>query len=94
MNEQKLNELAERAWAYQITVYEDNGVRTYGEQEKVFSKQKFAQLIVRECLRELQYTVLDTQELRRDRSKDYQVGWEDGMFDAGEMIKQHFGVEE
>jgi hypothetical protein len=57
-------------------------------------RQKFAQLIVRECLRELQYTVLDTQELRRDRSKDYQVGWEDGMFDAGEMIKQHFGVEE
>ena len=49
MNQQKLNELAERAWAYQITVYEDNGVRTYGEQEKVFSKQKFAELIVREC---------------------------------------------
>ena len=51
MNEQKLNELAERAWAYQITVYEDNGVRTYGEQEKVFSKQKFAELIVRECVK-------------------------------------------
>ena len=49
MNQQKLNELAERAWAYQITVYEDNGVRTYGEQEKVFSKQKFAELIVGEC---------------------------------------------
>jgi hypothetical protein len=56
--------------------------------------QKFAQLIMRECLRELRYTVLDTQELRRDKSTDYQVGWEDGMFDAGEMIKQHFGVEE
>jgi hypothetical protein len=51
MNEQKLNELAERAWAYQITVYEDNGVRTYGEQEKVFSKQKFAELIVWECVK-------------------------------------------
>jgi hypothetical protein len=56
--------------------------------------EKFVELIVQECLRELQYTVLDTQELRRDRSTDYQVGWEDGMFDAGEMIKQHFGVEE
>jgi len=55
--------------------------------------EKFAQLIVRECLEELRYTVLDTQELRRDKSTDYQVGWEDGMFDAGEMIKQHFGVE-
>lgn len=55
--------------------------------------EKFAQLIMRECVEQLRYTVLDTQELRRDKSTDYQVGWEDGMFDAGEMIKQHFGVE-
>ena len=55
---------------------------------------KFAELIVRECVEELRYTVLDTQELRRDKSTDYQVGWEDGMFDAEEMIKAHFGVEE
>ena len=63
----------------------------------VFSKvdqAKFAELIVRECLEELRYTVLDTQELRRDKSTDYQVGWEDGMFDAGETIKNIFGVEE
>ena len=56
--------------------------------------EKFAELIVRECVEELRYTVLDTQELRRDKSTDYQVGWEDGMFDAEEMIKEHFGVEE
>ena len=55
--------------------------------------EKFAQLIVKECLEELRYTVLDTQELRRDKSTDYQVGWEDGMFDAGETIKNIFGVE-
>ena len=55
--------------------------------------EKFAELIVRECVEELRYTVLDTQELRRDKSTDYQVGWEDGMFDAEEMIKEHFGVE-
>ena len=54
----------------------------------------FAELIVKEWLEELQYTVLDTQELRRDKSTDYQVGWEDGMFDAGETIKNIFGVEE
>jgi len=54
----------------------------------------FAELIVRECLKELRYTVVDTQECRQDKSTDYQVGWEDGMFDAGETIKQHFGVEE
>ena len=56
--------------------------------------EKFAELIVREWLEQLQYTVLDTQELRRDKSTDYQVGWEDGMFDAGETIKNIFGVEE
>jgi hypothetical protein len=52
--------------------------------------EKFTELIVRECVEQLRYTVLDTQELRRDKSTDYQVGWEDGMFDAEEMIKQHF----
>jgi hypothetical protein len=56
--------------------------------------EKFAELFVRECVEQLRYTVLDTQELRRDKSTDYQVGWEDGMFDAEEMIKAHFGVEE
>jgi hypothetical protein len=69
----------------------------FGEYEgyyHVFNAKKFAQLIVRECLEELRYTVLDTQELRRDKSTDYQVGWEDGMFDAGETIKNIFGVEE
>ena len=60
----------------------------------VFDEGKFAELIVRECVEQLRYTVLDTQELRRDKSTDYQVGWEDGMFDAEEMIKAHFGVEE
>jgi len=59
-----------------------------------FESVKFAELIVRECLEELQYTVLDTQELRRDKSTDYQVGWEDGMFDAGETIKYIFGVKQ
>ena len=55
-----------------------------------FDIEKFAELIVKECVEQLRYTVLDTQELRRDKSTDYQVGWEDGMFDAEEMIKQHF----
>ena len=55
---------------------------------------RYTELIVKECVEQLRYTVLDTQELRRDKSTDYQVGWEDGMFDAEVMIKDHFGVEE
>ena len=79
MNQQKLNELAERAWAYQITVYEDNGVRTYGEQEKVFSKQKFAELIIQECA----VVAHNTAE------GETTYGWM-----VGNKIKEHFGVEE
>jgi hypothetical protein len=56
--------------------------------------KKFAELIVRDCIKELRYEVLDTQECREDKSTDYKVGYEDGMFDASETIKQHFGVEE
>lgn len=54
--------------------------------------KKFAELIVAECIKELRYEVLDTQECREDKSTDYKVGWEDGMFDASETIKRHFGV--
>ena len=75
---ERIRELAEQVYGTQAT-----------EQEI-----KFAELIIRECVEELRYTVLDTQELRRDKSTDYQVGWEDGMFDAEETIKLHFGVEE
>ena len=81
MNE-RIKELAEQA-----TTEEADGF-------KYFDKEKFAELIVKECIKELRYEVLNTQECRLDKSTDYQVGWEDGMFDAGETIKQHFGVEE
>jgi hypothetical protein len=84
MNE-RIKELMEEAGIYDFVV------ESMGINEEM---EKFAELIVKECLEELRYTVLDTQELRRDKSTDYQVGWEDGMFDAGEMIKNIFGVEE
>ena len=86
MNE-RIKQLAEQATSIQ-------GPTPYNPLTfEVFDREKFAELIVRECLEELRYTVLDTQELRRDKSTDYQVGWEDGMFDAGETIKNIFGVE-
>ena len=49
---------------------------------------KLAELITQECREDLRYGVLNTQELRRDKSTDYQVGWEDGLYDAAEMIKE------
>ena len=84
MNE-RIKELAEQAGA----VYSNDHAVSLLDDEI----EKFAELFVRECVEQLRYTVLDTQELRRDKSTDYQVGWEDGMFDAEEMIKAHFGIE-
>ena len=91
MNE-RIKELDKAAQEYAGRMVGNDEDSNYNEWFNVY-KETFAQLIVKECLEELRYTVLDTQELRRDKSTDYQVGWEDGMFDAGEMIKQHFGVE-
>jgi hypothetical protein len=83
MNQQLIDKLLHKAGAH---------FGAEGIDYSSFISSKFAELIVKECLEELRYTVLDTQELRRDKSTDYQVGWEDGMFDAGETIKNIFGV--
>jgi hypothetical protein len=85
MNE-RLEKLAEQAGIFRP--------KEFYQHIDALQLEKFAELIVKECLEELRYTVLDTQELRRDKSTDYQVGWEDGMFDASETIKNIFGVEE
>ena len=85
MNE-RIKELAEQAGS---THKQNLGVYQFYTDEL----EKFAELIVKECLKELRYTVVDTQECRQDKSEDYQVGWEDGMYDAGEAIKEHFGVD-
>lgn len=76
MNE-RIQELAEQAWVYQVRVYQDNGVRTYGEQEKVFDKEKFAESIVRECID----TVLDCSVEYTTRPR------------IAQELKEHFGVE-
>ena len=45
-----IRELIEQAWVYQVRVLnEPDGSRTYTEKEKVFDKEKFAELIVLEC---------------------------------------------
>jgi hypothetical protein len=91
MNE-RIRELAELA-VEDAAKYCQRRFNLNREENETFALS-LAELIVRECLKELRYTVVDTQECRQDKSQDYQVGWEDGMFEAGETIKQHFGVEE
>jgi hypothetical protein len=84
MNE-RIQELALQAWVYQIRVYQDNGVRTYGEQEKVFSKEKFAELIVLECAELCEgEAIFAGMNGRKDASAS----------NCATIIRKHFGVEE
>ena len=85
MNE-RIKELAEQAWVYQMRVYETDGVRTFGEREQVFDKEKFAELIVRECV--------GIVAKRKNQAID--DGWNiDEAMSVAEMdLLEHFGVEE
>ena len=74
------HKLANDAW---IDVPEGQG---YGG--KIFSKEKFAELIVRECM-SLCTDVEEDVELA-----DYVGGFRDGALMCREDIKKHFGVEE
>ena len=89
MNE-RIRELAEQAWVYQVRVYEDNGVRTFGEKEKVFSKEKFAELIVRECAQ----LALNEQQRYRNISHRDMIECAVAMSNYQLLLKEHFGVEE
>ena len=44
-----INDLIQQSTGYTMTVYEINGVRTFGERVEFFDKEKFAELIVKAC---------------------------------------------
>jgi len=54
-----------------------------------FDKEKFAELIVRECIAEL-----ESVKVNEYRTDVYDIGYDDGLTQAVETIKEHFGVEE
>jgi hypothetical protein len=95
MNEQRIKELADQAWVYQMTVYEYDGVRTYGEREQVFSKEKFAELIVAECM-----TMCDDLKTQYFKSRRFTTDFDEkNIYAEGEDIikyklKKQFGVQE
>jgi hypothetical protein len=81
MNE-RIRELAEQAWVYQRRVLnEPNGSRTYTEKEKVFDREKFAELIVQECC-----NVLQNEDIRHS-------GYGYNQEFLHKKIKEHFGIE-
>lgn len=67
---------------------------------RIFNQEKFAELIVRECLDllndpDVQPFLNDWKHLREQKSlKEYATGWVEGVNVYGWKIKQHFGVKE
>ena len=84
MNE-RIKQLIQEATGYKISVYEVDGVRTYGEREEYFDKEKFAELIVQECTK----AVMDGT-----KEGDHYAMRIENHFDNGTGGILHFGVEE
>jgi len=89
MNE-RIKELAEQATITKTELRNGWERKTYTYQEEVFDKEKFAELIVRECIGEMEtskrcdpYTG-DLFVNEYNRTIDEQIS----------MLKEHFGVEE
>ena len=94
MNE-RMTQMAERCGLYGIKDY-DNNISEDVSQSRL---DKFAELIVRDCINEIAYigkagvdNVINNHSDRTDRGDLNQILWTTET--AIEKIKQHFGVEE
>jgi len=76
MNE-RIRELVEKSYIYDRQ-----------NDSSIFDKEKFAELIVRECIAEIESVKVD--EYGTDV---YDIGYDDGLTQSVETIKEHFGVE-
>ena len=88
MNE-RIKELKDQCWVEKCIPHWDNGMWI----EKHIDLEKFAELIVRECI-----SIVDEQkECLHEEQKychDRDYGYELAVDDASNGIKQYFGVEE
>ena len=83
MNE-RIKELAEQCV---IVKYDSTGI----SYEAGFDKEKFAELIVRECMSQIE----EVKQIKAGHAgPEYTQGFNDGMFVAIRTIEEHFGVEE
>jgi hypothetical protein len=83
MNE-RLKELIDQCINERLIEY-DGG----GEYVEVFDKEKFAELLVRECCEQFaKHPYVGTKRTQ------YIYGYIQGRVDAEQQIKQHFGVEQ
>lgn len=80
-----LNKLAAQSLVYADTGLDDG-------KELIFSKEKFAELIVRECVQTLRDNTPVVDE--HDSVEDWDRGYIRAMVDCEHHILEHFGVEQ
>jgi hypothetical protein len=93
MNE-RIRELAEQALqlvADEHTDGDESRLNTDSYHVKDLIQEKFAELIVLECMNQIQ----EVKDIKAGNAgKVYTQGFDDGMFVAIRTIEEHFGVEE
>ena len=91
MNE-RIKQLAEQATDIVETFNPDTGITHHRE---FFNQEKFAELIVKECIQVSEAHAKNLESQPTDRLLDaYDDGIVNGIYEATETIKQHFGVKE
>ena len=89
MNE-RIKELTEQATTY-IEPTANSG------EGWIFDKEKFAELIVRECMKESMDEIVTDDEIAQEKDpliREYLNGNNQGIVDAVVRFRNHFGVEE
>jgi hypothetical protein len=97
MNE-KIRQLAEQA-GIGFTLWDDSGREMIDNYTPEECLEKFAELIVRECVKECQqewYDLNNAPEVENEsiRGAGIRVGQKNGVLKCISKIKKHFGVEE
>ena len=89
----RIDELIEECTSVNDDLVYD-GRESYMKTTEYFDKEKFAELIVKECMKELKDMIVDESELLYPNNKQTTEFVNDRLLDAYDNIKEHFGVEE
>jgi len=95
MNE-RIKSLIERA-EYQAQKHSDSTWEYHVEPSREQIFEKFAELIVRECMKESMDEIVDDAEIAQEKDpliREYLNGNNQGIVDAVIRFRNHFGVEE
>jgi hypothetical protein len=91
----RIQELIEQATVIKEVDCEGYLGRAYTRQEKYFDKEKFAKLIVEECIKESMEEMVDEEEIVDEENpliREYLMGNNQGITDAVVRFRNYFGV--